>query len=185
MPQPGKLPDVAGGVGRFLREWPARWAGQDGRKNKKKIFLISVILSGLLLWAGWHYIIAPNAWAVIVNGQHVAVVDGRVNINRLLQEIVAERASGNYQSLQVTDQVQYQKVRVNQREIMDAQQLKNILQETLHFVAPATVISIDGKPEILVQDDSTAEALLARLKEAYLPAPGSGEIQEVRFLEQV
>ncbi|WP_406677292.1 peptidoglycan DD-metalloendopeptidase family protein [Neomoorella carbonis] len=184
MPPPGKLPDVAAAAGRFLKEWPARW--KETYRNKKRFFIINGILAGgLMLLAGWYQLTAPNAWAVIVNGRQVAVVSRQVDVNQTIQDILKESGAGSYQGLQITDQIDYQKVRVNPREIMDGQQLKNILKETLHFVAAATVITINGQPELVVRDDSTADAVLAQLKQAYLPPPGSGEVQEVRFLEEV
>ncbi|QGP91802.1 Peptidase family M23 [Neomoorella glycerini] len=185
MPPPGKLPDVAAAAGRFLKKWPARWKETDGRKKKKFYLLSGILAGGLLLLAGWYQFTAPNAWAVIINGRQVAVVTSRVDVNQVIQDVLKERGAGSYQGLQITDQVDYKKVRVNPREIVDGQQLKNILQGTLHFVAAATVITINGQPELIVRDDSIAEAVLAELKQAYLPLPGNGEIQEVRFLEQV
>ncbi|MDK2817687.1 MAG: hypothetical protein PWR22_2316 [Moorella sp. (in: firmicutes)] len=184
MPPPGKLPDVAAIAGRLLKDWPARW--KEAPRNKKIFFIISGILAGgLLLLAGWYRLTVPNAWAVMVNGRQVAVVSRQVDINQAIQDILKESGSGNYQGLKITDQIDYKKVRVNPREIIDGQQLKNILQETLHFVAAATVITINGQPELVVRDDSVADAVLAQLKQSYLPPPGSGEVQEVKFLEEV
>lgn len=185
MPPPGKLLAVIAGAGRFFKEWPARWQAADGSKKKRVFLLTGILAGGILLLTGWHQLAAANALAVIVNGRQVAVVDRRVDVNQVIRDILKEQGAGNYQGIQVTDQIDYRKVRANARERVDGRQLKNILQEALHFIAAATVINIDGQPEIVVRDDSTAEAVLARLKQAYLPPAGSGEIQEVRFLQQV
>ncbi|WP_258358873.1 M23 family metallopeptidase [Moorella sulfitireducens] len=184
MPPPGKLPDLVAGAGRFIKEWPARW--KETYRDKNRLWAISCILAGgLLLLVTGYQLTAPNSWAVMVNGNQVAVVNSRADADRIIQEILQESGAGSYQGLQVADQIDYQKIRVARQDIMDDRALKDILKEKLHLAAAATVITINGQPELAVRDDSTADAVLAQLKQAYLPPPGSGDVQEVKFLEEI
>ncbi len=185
MPPPGRLLDVIAGAGRFFKEWPARWQAADGSKKKQTLLLTGILAAGLLLLTGWYRLAAPNALAVIVNDRQVAVVDRGVDVSRIIQDILQDKGNGNRQGIQVVDQVDYRCVHVDPREIIDAQQLQAILQGSLRLLAAVTVISIDGQTEIIVRDDTTAAAVLERFKQAYLPPPGSGEVQEVNFLQRV
>ncbi|BCV23105.1 peptidoglycan DD-metalloendopeptidase family protein [Moorella sp. Hama-1] len=184
MPPSKKLPALATSVGRFLQKLPVRWA-EIKTSKKKQTLLISGILAGGLLLAGWHQFTAPNAWAVMVNGQQVAVVASRGEIDRTLQEIIRGGGAGSDQGVRISDKVDYREVRVDPRGIISGAELKNLLTERLHLVAAATVITIDGQPRLLVKDDTTADAVLAAFKQAYLPPAGTGQVQEVAFLEQV
>jgi len=184
MPPSDKLPAVATSVGRFLQKLPVWWAGIKSSK-KKQILLIRGVLAGGLLLAGWHQFTVPNAWAVRVNGQQVAMVASREEIDRALQEITREGGAGSYEGVRYTDQLDYQEVRVSPREVVTGQQLKDLLAGRLHLVAAATIITIDGQQRLVVKDDPTADAVLAAFKQAYLPPAGAGQVQEVGFLEQL
>ncbi|PRR69293.1 peptidoglycan DD-metalloendopeptidase family protein [Neomoorella humiferrea] len=187
MPPPGKLPDMAAARGRCLRERTERWKEKYRNKyrGKRKFFLINAVLAGGILLGGWYYFLAPNAWAVMVNGRQVAVTADRAEVDRIIQDILAEKMTADSIGLKIADQVSFQRVRISSRAVMDAEGLKEALQQALHITANATVITIDGRPEIVVASDSVADAVLEQYKKDYLPPPGSGEIQEVKFLEEV
>ncbi|OIQ54104.1 peptidoglycan DD-metalloendopeptidase family protein [Neomoorella thermoacetica] len=184
MPPPDKLPQLAASVGRFLKKLPLRWAGIRDNKGKR-ILVITGILAGGLLLAAWHQLTTPNALAVFLNGQQVAIVATREQFNRALQEILKERGAGSYQGVRYTDQVDFKAVRANPQEVIAEEQLKSLLAERLHLVAAATVITIDGQPRLVLKDDATADAVLAAFKQAFEPPAAIGQVQEVKFLEQV
>ncbi|MDN5344184.1 MAG: hypothetical protein PWQ18_295 [Clostridia bacterium] len=187
MPPPARLSalmKLAAAAGRFCKEGPLRWKEMEGQRKKRALLIAGILAAGLLL-GGWYRLTAPNALGVIVNGRQVATVTKQLDVNQVLQEILQEKGNGSDLGVQVTDQIEYRTVRVNPGEIIDARQLKNILQGSLHFVATATVITIDGQSQLLVKDDHTAAAVFDQLKQAFLPPPGSGVVQEVKFIEQV
>lgn len=184
MPPPDKLLQLADSLGFYLKKLPLRWAKIKDNKEKR-ILLITCILAGSILLTALHQLASPNAVAVFINGQQVAVVANRDQANRALQEILKERGAGSYQGVRYTDQVDFKEVRANPQDIIAGEKLKSLLADKLHLVAAATVITIDGQPRLVLKDDATADAVLAEFKQAFEPSATTGQVQEVKFLEQV
>jgi len=182
MPPPKKLLELLGNIRRLVREWLARWADIDGRKKKR---IIAGAVAGTLILAAGYSQLAPYAWAVMINGQRVALVSSRFEVNQVLQDIIKENGAQSFQEVSIADRLDYKKVRATSQEITESEVLKQILQAKVSLVARATAITIDGKQQLMVRDESTADAILAELKQSYLPPEGTAQVQETKLVEQV
>ncbi|NLW07834.1 MAG: M23 family metallopeptidase [Clostridia bacterium] len=182
MPPPKKLTDVAASLRLKVQGWLARWAAIDGRYKKISI----AVAIALTIGSGvCYYQFAPNAWAIELNGQQIAVVSSRLTIDEVLQEIISEKEAQQLQEVKITDRLDYKKVRASSQEIIDAASLKRLLQAKVNLVAEATAIAVDGKIQMVVKDEATAVAILEELKQSFLPQEPTARVQEVKFVEQV
>lgn len=190
MPPPGKLPEMAAAAGRYLQtrlqygfKWLKEKYNEYGRRHRA--ILIKAALAGGILLGGWYYFLAPNAWAVIVNGRQVAVAADRAAIDRTIQELLAPNSKTKAEGLKITDQLAIKKIRAGRGALMDTAAVKEALRQTLHVAAEATVILIDGRPEIVVANDTIADTVLERYKKEYLPTGEGTAVQEVKFLQEI
>lgn len=155
-----------------------------GRKSWRIRFLaagMAVVLAGAI---GYYSLTKPNAYAVMVDGQQVAYVTEESDALAVIDELL--EANQIHGPVRYLEEVTFQPVRAKKEELSEGLALKETLAERLNFVSEATAIVIDGKEVGIVPDLATAESLIARIKEKYLPAEKQGMILEtVAFEEEI
>ncbi|WP_217267294.1 M23 family metallopeptidase [Thermanaeromonas sp. C210] len=138
----------------------------------------------MILLAGWRLAVAPNAWAVVVEGERVAVAASREEAQQAVENLLAAMGKGGYEGVQLAETIEYLPVKVDRGAINTPEELERLLAGRISFKVPATALEIDGVSRALLRDEATAVALLERLKKEFVPGEGA-MVEEVKFKEKV
>ncbi|MDN5346985.1 MAG: hypothetical protein PWP65_549 [Clostridia bacterium] len=170
-------------LGVLLKACQGWWRQRCGRCGQ----ILAPAVAALILVSlaiGWYKVkVAPNAWAVLINGEQVAIVAGQDQAEKALQELLAEKGQG-LGKVNFADRIAYTKIRAEKKDLCSQEKLKTLLASKLNIVARAVALRINGEDKLFLKDKATAEAVLEKLKESYIP-PGEGEVEEVKIQEEV
>ncbi|MGI9953046.1 M23 family metallopeptidase [Moorellaceae bacterium AZ2] len=146
--------------------------------------VIGIIAGAVILLTGWRLAVAPNAWAVMIKGERVALAASREEAQQAIENILSAMREAGYEGARLAETIEYVPVRVNSGEINTPEELEQLLAGRITFKTLATAIKIDGVPRALLRDEATAVALLEQLKKDFLPGEGA-TVEEVKFKEEV
>ncbi|MDK2821172.1 MAG: hypothetical protein PWP31_1137 [Clostridia bacterium] len=184
MPPLEKLFSKIANLKDYLCAWLARWA--EIEENKRKKIVITSFIAVFILITGCYKLFATNAWAVSIDGERIVISDSRDKIEQAIENILDKHNAQKFQNLCVAGQLDYQRVRASETQIVaQEQQLEKILESKIKIVASATAIKINNKPKVFVKDNKTAEAVIEKLKQAYTPADKNIELKEVKIQERI
>ncbi|MFZ5641221.1 MAG: peptidoglycan DD-metalloendopeptidase family protein [Bacillota bacterium] len=141
--------------------------------------LALVVLAGGLVVANTE----KKAFAVILNGKQIALVENRQEAEKALADLKADKAKTWNRSVEIKESVTYRETEARLYKIDSASDLTEILDDKITFVAAATGIRVNGKVSLLVKDVETAEDILKRLKESFVK--DGMDIGSVKFEETV
>jgi len=152
----------------------------DKGKNWKFILPKSPVVYAvsLLILVFGFWIIAstyPNAYAVIINGQEVALVEKPEIAEKTLKEVAAEIGKGK--EIEIEAEITYRKVHAKEKPATPGE-LAQIFKSQLRFLCKAVAITVNGDPKVWVADEKIAERVLKKVKERYAPR---GEVNLVRL----
>ncbi len=152
--------------------------------NMRTGLLAVTVIAVIALAGGLAYANAEKkAYAVLVNGQQVALAENRQETERALAGIKAEKAKIWSRSVETKDTVSFRETTARRYKINRITEVTQILDNKIHFMAAAAALKIDGQVSIIVKDVATAETILKKLKDAFVRS----EIKtgSVKFAEQV
>ncbi|TLM99801.1 M23 family metallopeptidase [bacterium] len=141
--------------------------------------LVLVILAGGLVVANTE----KKAYAVLLNGNQVALVENRQEAEKAYADLKAGKEKTWNRSVTVKETVTFRETEARLYKIDSISDLAEILDDRITFVAAATGIKINGKVSLVLKDMQAAEDILKRLKESYIK--GGMNISSVKFEEDV
>lgn len=174
----------------FTKEDIAKWrAKQSTLINRfvKSRFPVNVIAGVLILALAIGLFAAykkPNAYAVILDGQQIAIVEDQALVDNALQKIFKE--SKNLAEIGYQGKLEFRQVKVDQSELTGAAQLETVLRDNLVFTGQGTMIIVNGEVVASVASKAVANEILEEVKKAYLPEEDEDHnVVDVSFAEAV
>lgn len=141
--------------------------------------LALVMLAGGLVVANTE----KKAFAVLLDGKQVALVESRQEAEKVLAGLKAEKAKIWNRNVAMKEAVTFRETETRLYKIDSVGDLKEILDDKVTFVAAATGIRIDGRVALVVKDVRTAEDILKKIKENFTDS--KIDISSARFAEKV
>lgn len=185
---PVKGAEVAGKAVRDLRKKAgliySLYSPKEGKYSYQRNLAIGILVGGLVLFGGWRWAFAPNAWAVIVGGDRVAIAASREEAEKAIKKILAAMEQAGYQGVQLAEQVEYVRVRAGRGQIKKGGELEQVLAAKATLKTLAFELKINGVPKAVLRDEASATAALEQLKKDFLPTDGA-VVEEVKFKEEV
>lgn len=143
------------------------WMNQKPRQVKKGF---AAVLAVLAIWGLYSAVMANTAFAVVVNGREVAVIENRSSAEAVVNSLVEDQKKKVGQ-VRPAQEVTYQFAGFSNAKTASAEKLKEILKDELSFKTTATVIKVNGSEKTVVKDRATAEQVLEKLKQTYQVDP--------------
>jgi murein DD-endopeptidase MepM/ murein hydrolase activator NlpD len=141
--------------------------------------LALVVLAGGLVVANTE----KKAFAVLLNGKQIALVEHRQEAEKALADLKADKAKTWNRSVEIKEKVTFRETEARLYKIDSPADLSGILNNKITFVAAATGIKVNGKVSLVVENVKTAEDILKRLKASFVK--DGMEIGSVKFEEMV
>lgn len=130
--------------------------------KSRAVYLVpALIIAGFLVTASFQ----PNACAVLVDGQEVAVVKDKAFAENVLDDTYANLSSE--QEVFTEKEVEYKKIRQKGKDLVSESELRQIYLAELDFSVHAVAITVDGKPACWVKDEAAAEEVLKKFKAGF------------------
>lgn len=154
------------------------------RPNKKVTAIAVCTLSAAFLtyFVGSSF---PNAYAVELDEETVAVVADYADVERAVESYLSEN-SEHYQNIHYTDNIEYVPVRVEKEEISTEEEIADLCEE-LNFVAVGYKMYIEGEQVAVLHTQEEGQQVIDKIVTSYQPEVSSGELEitEVRVAEAV
>ncbi len=134
------------------------------RLPKSRAVLLGIpalIVAGFLVTASFQ----PNACAVMVDGQEVAVVQDKALAESVLQDTCANLSSE--QEVFTEKDVKFENIRLLDRDLVSEEELSEIYLAQLEFSTEATAITVDGDIVAWVKDVATAEEVKEKFQASF------------------
>ncbi|MDD2621281.1 MAG: peptidoglycan DD-metalloendopeptidase family protein [Syntrophomonadaceae bacterium] len=155
------------------------------QQEKHYIMLETAVLLLLVLWLSSLLGIKVPAYAVYVDKQMAFVVQDPEQLNNLIDKKLAREKKVTHKDVQFTNNLDYRRVFVSQKQLAAGQELEENMAKYVHFETPATAIMADGKTVALVRDHKTAEQILKSLKKEYSWVDEGEKLLGLDFAEKV
>ncbi|MHB8171185.1 MAG: peptidoglycan DD-metalloendopeptidase family protein [Thermincolia bacterium] len=126
-----------------------------------------------------------KATAVMVNGKQLAVVKDKSMTEKVVKELIDEKNRQSGFTVGVADNITYDTVEVTNSGLENLPSLKKKLNDQLNFIATATVIKINGRPEVTLANKKDAENILETLKKENLGQLTDVQVESVNFAEKI
>lgn len=128
-----------------------------------------------------------DAYAVLLNGEEIAVIPETAAVTTALDAVLRESAVANTRPYFEED-IQFKQVNTSVAQFTSTSELEQIFKGHVKLAQLATSLVIEGTHQLFVADMETAEAIINQVKEAYLPKsagiiPDSVEVEIVQQLE--
>lgn len=156
-----------------------------GRIKSSRVGIAAVAALALIILAGGLVVAntEKKAFAVLLDGKQVALVENRQEAEQTLAKLKAEKAKIWNRNVAMKENLTLRETEARLYKIDSIVKLKEILDNKITFVAAATGIKIDGKVCLVVNDTQTAEAVLKKLKDSLVDSKFSSS--SVKFAEKV
>jgi len=107
---------------------------------------------------------SPNAYAVILDGEQIAVVEDETVLEQALNNIAPNLAQACYR-----EELELEEVRANPEEILSLEEVQNLLSQKLTWSAEGAVICLNGKEIVTLENVEIAKQVLEEVKKAFQP----------------
>ena len=144
------------------------------------LLLLLVVVGGLYVWST-----TPNAYALYLDDREIAFIADKAEIQQMFQSMIEEMSQKHQKELIVEQKLAFEPVRIKPDQLNDPTEIKALLKDELRFFAAAAVIKVDGKNELIVEDEQIASELLEKVKAHYLPPVEEIELETVEIEEKV
>lgn len=134
--------------------------------------VIGVVLS-LTLTLSLYAVFAGNACAVKANGEVIAIAADENTAKKVLAELVDYKTGEAGSTVNCTEEISYKGIWVRNKTegILDVEELKAQMSNTLTFKMQAAAILVNGEKKILLKNRQEADTLLGWLKSVYHVEP--------------
>ncbi len=158
---------------------------RSGRLPNKKWLALGTLglsLAFLSLFVSTSF---PNAYAVALDGQTVAVVADYADMEEAVQDYLSQH-SEHYSNIHYTDNIEYLPVRAKTEELSDDKAIASLCEE-LNFVAVGYKMFINGEEVATLQTKEEGEQVIQEIVAGYQPEVSSGtlEITDVKVSEKI
>ncbi len=157
---------------------------KTGRLLRKPVFWIVLVL----MIAGITTIFMPHskdAYVVMLDGKQLALVSDIRMAEEVYSRAKADLAKNVSGQPVWQNSFQVQLVKVPQdTALVDKSGLYSLIKNELSFEVMATAIEINGQQKVVLQDKASAEEVLNRVKEQFIPEQEGVEIESVSFEQQ-
>jgi murein DD-endopeptidase MepM/ murein hydrolase activator NlpD len=157
-----------------------------GSKNRQKRTAAMIIsLAVVLILSGLWFYKASMAFAIMVNGKQVAVVkdqaDGEMAVQNYL-DATAKKVGG---TVTLKDKVEFKEIQVDKKDMVFAEDVNKVLDQTLTVLVPGAVIVIDGEEKLALSSKTAAEDLIYKIKNRYNSQIKNAKIIKTQVKEDV
>lgn len=157
---------------------------QRGWKSPRLLLVAGLVVS-LLVLIGLAWYGRANAYAVLVNGERVAIVAQSRVAEQALQSLLAEKSVSVPKEVQYREEIKLKPVRAGDGELDAEEDMKGILASKLSFFVQGAGLAINGDTKLWVADEESAHQIVERLKEMYRPRGEGITIDSLEFEENV
>lgn len=155
-------------------------------KNRRLTLIIGLVALVMIGVGATYYLTsAPNAYAVILDGKEIAKVASKEVCEQEIASAVATKEQQIGQKVTYESKIEFQPLRVAEDVLTPTEQLSSLLFQNLSFVTEGAVIKIDGKKEVPVLNEKTAQNILEEVKKYYEPKDENVTLKETYFKEKV
>ncbi|MGF7184044.1 murein DD-endopeptidase MepM/ murein hydrolase activator NlpD [Desulfitispora alkaliphila] len=153
-------------------------------KEKKPVVIGAIILLCSILAIGL-FVANSTSYAVVVDGEQVAVVNSEALLNQALADVAEDKAQEIGQSVKVASDLEVKEIK-RERNTTDLENLREILADKLAYTTAAVAIVVDGEEKLVVENQEIAEELIERLIEEYKPGEDSDlELKDIEIVESI
>lgn len=130
-------------------------------KSRAVIIVPALVVVGFLVTASFQ----PNACAVMIDGEEVAIVQDKTIAEGALNGAYARISSE--QEVFTDKDISFKKVRAGESELVSPEKLEQIFLAQLDLSVEATAILVDGKAVAWVKDETTAKEVLEKFQAGF------------------
>lgn len=155
-------------------------AFKDKMKENKKVVQVAVggvivtLVVGSLVWAGTR----KNAYSVMIDGEVVAVVQTKEEVNKAYEEVVASLKQDAGTDIAVKEQIEVEAVHSSKKELSQYDTLVEALTQSISYNVEAYEILVDGTSYAVVGSEEEADSVLENIAKGYLPRKGEVTLSE-------
>lgn len=155
---------------------------QKNLMRRRKWLGISVvsILSLMLISAVLISYFSPNAYAVILNGQQVALVENEGIVEQALNNLTPDLAQARY-----LENLELQEIRANPEELLNSEEVQDLLSQKLTWSVQGAVMSLNGKEIAVLESVKVAEQVLAEVEKTFHPTVSDVENVKVVINDEI
>jgi murein DD-endopeptidase MepM/ murein hydrolase activator NlpD len=106
----------------------------------------------------------PNAYAVLLNGQQVAVVEDNSIVEEALDKVTPDCTQAQY-----LEKLEIEEIKAKPDEFLNVEEVQGILAEKLTWTTRGAVFSLNGEELVVLENVQQAEQLIEQLKETFHP----------------
>lgn len=131
--------------------------------------VVITIVIGALTWAGN----IKNAYAVVVDGNVVAVAQTKEEISSAYEQVIATLKSNAGVDIAVNEQVQCEAIHSKKSDLEDFDELVEALSASITYNVEAYEILVNGTSYAVVSSEAEANEILTQIASSYLPREGN------------
>ncbi|KKM10266.1 hypothetical protein SY88_14455 [Clostridiales bacterium PH28_bin88] len=140
-----------------------------GKLKSPRVAVAAAVIFSMTVGSGWLWSTRANAYAVLLDGRQVAVVENRQEAEQVLQQLVEEKAASTGREVRYRGELSFRPIRAEQGEPSTPVVLREVLADKLEFVSDATGIAVNGEVKLVVADETTGRQVIEQLKEKFRP----------------
>lgn len=129
-------------------------------------------LAGMSLAIGIYALARPNAVVVEVEGRPIGVARAEAVVRETVAALEQELAAQGWVRPENYRRLTLKPVRAAAAQVLTPEVLRSRLREALAFQVQAVAIQVNGRAVVWVKDRATAEQVLARVREGFVPQDG-------------
>ena len=159
--------------------------GRKTRKNRNrggfnKKIAVAVGMAAVIVCSGFWLYKASAAYAIVVNGKQVAVVEERADGEKAVQDFIAATSKKVGVPVTLQDKIEIKEVQVDKKDMVLGGNVAKILSQTLVATAPGAVIVINGQEKAALSSKTAAENLLTKIKNRYSSSKSGGDVKVLK-----
>ncbi|MDD2497890.1 MAG: peptidoglycan DD-metalloendopeptidase family protein [Desulfitobacteriaceae bacterium] len=136
-----------------------------GKSTKRIISVIGLLLIILIIGVWLHK--ANTAYAIVVNGQEIALVESRVEGDNAVKEFLDLKSEEFGREVITPDSIEVEQVQVNGKDKMFGADISEALAEKITVLISGAVIVIDGEEKIIVSSKDAGEKLVKKVEDQF------------------
>lgn len=138
---------------------------RKSRQKRTAILVFGVALVAVLA-AFWLYR-ASMAYAIIVNGRQVAVVEKQADGEKAVQVYLSELSKKVGSPVTIEDKVEFKQVQVDKKDVVFGKNINKALDQALSPTTKGATIIVNGKNVLVLSSKTAAEDLIDKIKNRY------------------
>ncbi|HHU31323.1 MAG: peptidoglycan DD-metalloendopeptidase family protein [Zhaonellaceae bacterium] len=137
-------------------------------------FIGLVSLALLAILATFYF--SPNAYAVMLNGQQIALVENESVIEEALKMVAPDSDQACY-----LEELELQEVKADPDDLLSLEEVKNLLSQKLTWTIDGAVINLNGKDIVTLESEQVAQEVLKEVEKAFYPVDAT-DVKNVKVV---